>query len=66
MRSMTSPFWKMRTVPLDWLTTTAMALVDLADRRAGPVAGAEALGEREVRVGGIDELGGFFDGAVAR
>ena len=27
MRRRTSPFWKRRTVPLDWLTTMAMALV---------------------------------------
>ncbi len=29
MRRMTSPFWKMRTVPVDWLTTTATAVVTL-------------------------------------
>ena len=43
MRSMTSPFWKMRTVPLDWLTTTAMALVALLMAAPAQWRAAEAF-----------------------
>src|SRR5205809_5203531 len=35
----------------------------LADGRAGPVAGTEALGKRQIGIGGIDKLGGLFDDA---
>ena len=54
MCSTTSPFWKIRTVPDDWLTATAMALVLLADGGGGPVARAQPLAERDALGRGVD------------
>ena len=63
MRSMTSPPWKSRTVPLDWLTTMARAAVALLIAAPAQCRAPRPLRQRQIRVRGIDELGRFFDDA---
>ena len=50
---------------MDWLTTTARALVDGGDRGRGPVPCAQALGEGQSGHGGVDQPASGLDRAVA-
>ena len=66
MRSMTSPFWKSRTVPLDSLTAMATAPVARLMAAAGPVAGPQALAQRDLGGGGGDVLARRDDRPIRR
>ena len=65
MRRMTSPFWNSRTVPLDWLTTTATALVTSVIAAAAQWRVPRPLGRVSPRHRRVDQAAGGFDRAVA-
>lgn len=62
---MTSPFWKIRTVPFDSLTVTATALLARLIAAAAQCR-AEPLGERNRGCRRIDVTASRFDGSIRR
>ena len=65
MRRMISPFWNSRTVPFDWLTTTARALVTSVIAAAAQWRRAQPFGQGQPGHGCVDEPAGRFHRAVA-
>src|SRR5919112_4476416 len=66
IRRMTSPPWKRRTVPVDWLTTTARERVTLVIAAAAQWRGPPPLGGAQPGGGGaVIPQGGPTGGALA-
>ena len=65
IRRMTSPSWNSRTVPLDWLTTTARALVTAVIAAAAQCRVPRPLGTDRPVIGASIEPAGGLNRAVA-